>query len=49
MEHVSFSQITQAEQCPYSYYLTRFAGVEPKENAFAQAGSFVHLILYNKS
>lgn len=45
MEHISYSQITQAEQCPYSYYLTRLAGVAPKENAFAQAGSFVHRLL----
>lgn len=43
--HLSFSQLTQAEQCPYSYYLTRIAGVEPKDNAFAQAGSLVHQIL----
>ena len=43
--HLSFSQLAQAEQCPYSYYLTRIAGVEPKDNAFAQAGSLVHQIL----
>ncbi len=43
--HVSFSQLTQIEQCPYSYYLVRVAGVAPKENAFAQAGSFVHALL----
>lgn len=43
--HLSFSQLTQAEQCPYAYYLTRIAGIEPKDNAFAQAGSLVHQIL----
>ncbi len=44
-QHVSFSQLTQAEQCPYSYYLTRMAGVAPRDNAFAQAGNFVHSLL----
>ena len=44
-QHVSFSQLMQAEQCPYSYYLTRMAGIAPKDNAFAQAGNFVHSLL----
>ena len=44
-QHVSFSQLMQAEQCPYSYYLTRMAGETPRDNAFAQAGKFVHNLL----
>lgn len=44
-QHVSFSQLMQAEQCPYSYYLIRMAGVAPRDNAFAQAGKFVHSLL----
>ena len=44
-EHFSFSQLTLAEQCPYAYYLTRIAGIQPKDNAFAQAGSLVHALL----
>ena len=43
--HLSFSQLTQVEQCPYAYYLTRIAGIQPRENAFAQAGSLVHALL----
>ncbi len=45
MNHLSFSQLTQAEQCPYAYYLIRIAGIQPQENAFSQAGSFVHHLL----
>ncbi len=44
-EHVSFSQLVQIEQCPYSYYMTRIAKVDVRENAFAQAGSLVHALL----
>lgn len=43
--HMSFSQLTLAEQCPYAYYLTHIVGIQHKDNAFAQAGSLVHRIL----
>lgn len=44
-DHVSFSQLTTAEACPYEYYLSKIAGVEPIENAFAEAGVFAHELL----
>ncbi len=44
-DHVSFSQLTTAEECPYAYFLLKAAGVTPVENAFAQAGSLVHRLL----
>ena len=43
--HVSFSQLSAAEECPYQYYLLKIAGVEPIPNAFAQAGSLAHQLL----
>lgn len=45
IDHVSFSQMTMAAECPYQYYLLKMAGVEPVDNAFAQAGNLVHKLL----
>lgn len=44
-DHVSFSQLTMASECPYAYYLQKVAGIEPAENAFAQCGDLVHKLL----
>ena len=44
-DHISFSQLTTAQECPFEYYLLKMAGIEPVENAFAQAGTLVHQIL----
>lgn len=43
--HVSFSQLSTVESCPYEYYLSKIAGVEPIENAFAEAGVLAHELL----
>ena len=45
IDHVSFSQMTMVQECPYQYYLLRMAGMEPVDNGFAQAGTLVHQIL----
>ncbi len=45
VDHISFSQLTTAQECPYQYYLLKIAGVEPEENAFAQAGTLAHQLL----
>ena len=45
VDHVSFSQLTTAEACPYEYYLLKIAGVESIENAFAEAGVLAHALL----
>jgi len=45
IDHVSFSQLTTADECPYAYYLQRIAGVEPVPNAFSQAGTLAHQLL----
>lgn len=45
VDHVSFSQLTTVEECPYEYFLLKMAGVEPEENAFAQAGNLCHQLL----
>lgn len=45
-DHLSFSQLTQAEKCPFAYYLSKMASLPQKENAFSQAGSLAHQILY---
>jgi len=34
-----------ASECPYAYYLLKFIGVEPVENAFAEAGNLAHELL----
>ena len=44
-DHISFSQLTTAQECPYAYYLLKIAGVEPVQNAFAEAGSLAHKLL----
>ncbi len=44
-DHVSFTQLTTAEQCPYAYFLLKAAGIKPVENGFAQAGTFAHNLL----
>ena len=43
--HVSFSQLSQVEECPYQYYLLKLAGVEAVPNGFAQAGNLAHQLL----
>lgn len=45
IDHVSFSQLTSAEECPYGYYLQRIEGVEQVSNAFAEAGTLAHELL----
>jgi len=45
VDHVSFSQLTAVQECPYQYYLLKMAGIEPTENAFAQAGNLCHQLL----
>ena len=45
VDHVSFSQLTSAQECPYGYYLLRIEGVQPISNAFAQAGVLAHELL----
>ncbi len=45
MDHISFSQLTSVQECPYQYYLLKLAGTEPVENAFAQAGNLCHQIM----
>ncbi len=45
VDHVSFSQLTAVEECPYQFFLLKMAGVESAENAFAQAGVLAHQLL----
>ena len=45
VDHVSFSQLTTAEECPYAWWLQKVAAVQPIENGFAQAGTLAHSIL----
>ena len=45
VDHVSFSQLRQVEQCPYAAYLLKTLNVEPIDNGFAQAGTLAHQIL----
>ncbi len=44
-DHVSFSQLSEVEECPYQYYLLKMAGIDPVENAFAQGGNLAHKLL----
>ena len=44
-DHVSFSQLSAAEECPYQYFLQKTVGIETVPNAFAQAGVLAHQIL----
>lgn len=41
----SFSQLEQADRCPYSYYLERIERVDTAENFWAQSGTLVHELL----
>ena len=45
VDHVSFSQLTSAQECPYGYYLLRIEGVQPISNFFAEAGTLAHELL----
>ena len=45
VNHVSFSQLTSAQECPFGYYLLKIEGIEPVSNAFAQAGTLAHELL----
>ena len=45
VDHISFSQLSTVESCPYNYYLLKIAGIEPVPNAFAQAGTLAHQLL----
>ncbi len=45
VDHVSFSQLTTVAECSYAFYLQKAVGIEPLENAFAQAGSLAHQLL----
>lgn len=45
VDHISFSQLQQVEECPYAHFLLKLANVEPVPNAFAQAGSLCHELL----
>ena len=45
VDHISYSQLTAAQECPYQWFMLKAVGVEPMENAFAQAGSLAHDIL----
>lgn len=45
MNHISYSQLTEVQECPYQYYLLKMVGVEAMPNAFAQAGSLAHRLL----
>ena len=44
-DHVSFSQLTSVETCPYQWFLLKVASVEPVDNCFSQAGTLAHQIL----
>ena len=44
-DHVSFSQLSCAEECPYAFFLLKMEGIQAVENAFAQAGTLAHQIL----
>ena len=45
VDHISFSQLQQVQECPYQHFLLKVAGIEPVPNAFAQAGSLCHELL----
>ena len=45
VDHVSYSQLNMAQECPYQWFQLKALGVEPMENAFAQAGALVHEML----
>lgn len=41
----SYSQLSQFDLCPYSFYLSRIEKKDQQENAFAQQGSLIHDLL----
>ncbi len=45
VDHISFSQLSSATECPYQYFLLKIEGIEPVQNAFAQAGTLAHQLL----
>lgn len=45
IDHISFTQLSLAQDCPYSYYLQKIAKVNLVENAFSQAGALAHKLL----
>ena len=44
-DHLSFTQLSSACECPYGYFLQKIIGVEPTPNAFSQSGSLAHEII----
>ena len=44
-ERYSFSKLTTFEQCRYQYYLNYIEKRKGEQNAFAQYGTFAHLLL----
>lgn len=44
-DHLSFSQLSSACECPYGFFLQKLIGVESVPNAFAQGGSLAHEII----
>lgn len=44
-ERYSFSKLTTFEQCKYQYYLNYIEKRKGEQNAFAQYGTFAHLLL----
>ena len=45
VDHVSHSQLTEIQSCPYEWFLLKVIGVQQYENGFAQSGSLAHEIL----
>lgn len=41
----SYSKINAFKQCPYGFYMSYYKDDRGKQNAFAEFGSFMHLIL----
>lgn len=41
----SYSQLSQFDDCPYSFYLSRIEKEEQDENAFSQYGTLMHSII----
>jgi len=45
VNHLSYSQMTTAEECPYAYFLLKAAKINPVPNGFAEAGNLAHELL----
>jgi len=45
IEHISHSQLTMAQECPYQWWLLKVAAVQQEANGFAQAGTLAHELL----